>query len=253
MGDRRKHRRAGRRVSATQRIHVKRKQSHPGVRDQKLPRASRPPGRRERERGAGERHAAREHRADRRVISNVRFQAVARRTPRHADAQRIVIPPIEAYTSGSLPSSNPAITRPPRPFHKARASVPATRRLSASRLMPRIRWARSASATARAAATHRRVSVYLTPGGRAIPFTGHQVQSVVSPPIRIIEEPPVSVRARRMKIGLGPGRIRRASAMLDIRARAHGNRPGWDEPRAPRRPRAGAHAWEARRSDHRRS
>ena len=65
-----------------------------------------------------------------------------------------------------------------------RASVPAIWVLSASRLIPRISRARRESASARVTCSQRLSSAYVMPGGLDMPGIGHQVQSVVSPPIR---------------------------------------------------------------------
>ena len=54
----------------------------------------------------------------------------------------------------------------------------------ASRLIPSSSCALVAVASALVICIHWRVSVYLIPGGLRIPWTGHQVQSVLSPPRR---------------------------------------------------------------------
>ena len=72
----------------------------------------------------------------------------------------------------------------PIPLTSAFASVCASLTLPASRLTPRISREFSSVSIACAICSHLGVSVYVTPPGFFIPGTGHQVQSVESPPKR---------------------------------------------------------------------
>ena len=81
--------------------------------------------------------------------------------------------------------------------------MPATVVLSASRLIPSVNRAPVAAPRALVIAIQPGVSALFTPAGVRIPGIGHQVRSVVSPPIRISGGfPPARLRTSWTNTGL---------------------------------------------------
>ena len=91
------------------------------------------------------------------------------------------------------------------PAMSARASALDTIALSASRSIPRISRAPSASVNARVIRSNRAVRVKFTPAGLRMCGAGHQAQSVLSPPILITGAwPGVRLRMSCNSTGLTP-------------------------------------------------